>query len=73
MDKFIAGVIVVLLIAFIGASIYFTATPAGVAAWNNYWHDVEKVDDNTSYENRKHVEDTCRAMIASYESDRLVY
>ena len=73
MDKFIAGVVVVLLIAFIGTSIYFTATPAGVAAWNNYWHDVEKVDDNTSYENRKHVEDTCRAMIASYESDKLTY
>ena len=31
------------------------------------------MDDNTSYENRKKVEDTCRAMIASYESDKLTY
>lgn len=53
--------------------IYFTATPAGVAAWNNWFHDVQKVDDLTNYETRKQVEDTCRATIVSYESDKLTW
>ena len=36
-------------------------------------YDVQKADDATRYETRKQVEDTCRAMMASYESDRLTY
>ena len=55
------------------AGLYFIATPVGRAQWNNWFHDVQKADDNTRYETRKHVEDTCRAMISSYESDKLVY
>ena len=68
--KVFAAVISALLVI---ALLYFGLTPSGRAAWNNYFHDVQKADDNTRYENRKHVEDTCRSMIASYESDRLVY
>ena len=49
--------------------IFFVATPSGRTIWNNWWHDVKKADDNTSYENRKMVEDTCRTMIASYKTD----
>jgi hypothetical protein len=48
-------------------------TPSGRAAWNNWWHDVQKADDRTNYETIKKVEDTCRSMIASYESDKLTY
>ena len=48
-------------------------TPAGRAAINTYFYNVQKVDDLTSYETKKEVEDTCRAMISSYESDRLTY
>ena len=55
------------------AVLYFAATPGGRASWNNWWHDVQKVDDNTNYETRKQIEDTCRAMMASYESDKLTY
>ena len=33
----------------------------------------QKIDDATNYETIKKVEDTCRAMIASYESDKLTY
>lgn len=33
----------------------------------------QKIDDATNYDTRKKVEDTCRAMISSYESDRLTY
>ena len=69
MEKFIAIIMVLLLLA----GLYFIATPVGRAQWNNWFHDVQKADDNTRYETRKHVEDTCRAMISSYESDKLVY
>ena len=48
-------------------------TPAGRAAINSYFHDLQRVDDRTSYATRKQVEDSCRAMISSYESDRLTY
>lgn len=48
-------------------------TPSGRAAINSYFHDVQKVDDSTRYATRKEVEDSCRAMISSYESDKLTY
>ena len=32
-----------------------------------------KIDEATSYELKKEVEDSCRAMISSYEADKLVY
>lgn len=77
MPTWLKAVLITLLILFIltsiGLSIFFNATPAGKAMWNNWFHNVQKADDNTRYENRKKVEDTCRAMISSYESDKLVY
>ena len=48
-------------------------------SWGNTWlgNQVEyvdqKIDDATNYETRKTVEDSCRAMIASYEADKLTY
>lgn len=48
-------------------------TPTGRAAINSYFHEVQKADDATSYKTKKEVEDSCRAMISSYESDRLTY
>lgn len=64
---------IILAVLFIGGIFYFSATPAGVATWNNWFHAVQKADDMTNYETRKQVEDTCRAMIASYEADKLTY
>lgn len=64
---------VLLIVVFIGLPIFFGATPAGKAMWNNYFHAVQKADDATNYETRKKVEDTCRAMIASYNADKLTY
>ena len=52
---------------------FFCITPAGVALRNGYGYAVQKVDDATRYETRKKVEDTCRAMIANYEADRISY
>lgn len=64
---------VILAVLFIVGIIYFSATPSGTAAWNTWWHGVQKADDATNYETLKKVEDTCRSMIASYESDKLTY
>ena len=63
----------VLLCLCITLPIYFGATPSGKAMWNNWFHAVQKVDDDTNYKTLKKVEDTCRSMIASYEADKLTY
>lgn len=48
-------------------------TPVGRGIINTYQYNVQKVDDSTNYRTIKKVEDTCRAMISSYESDKLTY
>lgn len=63
----------VLAVLFIGSIIFFAATPSGRAMWNNWFFDVQKVDDATWYVTRKKVEDSCRSMMASYTSDKLTY
>lgn len=40
---------------------------------NSYFFIAQKVDDASSYETIKKVEDSCRAMIASYTADKLRY
>ena len=65
----IAAVFCTLLVV----AMVFYNTPTGRGIINNYFHEVQKVDDSTSYATRKQVEDGCRAMISSYESDRLTY
>lgn len=65
--------LLLLLAACIILPIFFGATPVGKAMWNNWFHAVQKADDATNYETRKKVEDTCRAMIASYNADKLTY
>lgn len=47
--------------------------PASRAAINTHFFNLQKTDDATSYKIIKKVEDTARAMIVSYESDRLTY
>ena len=69
MSKFL----IVLLVALLIVAIVFAATPFGRSAWNRWFHSVQKADDETSYTTKRQVEDTCRAMISSYESDRLTY
>ena len=46
---------------------------AGTYIGNKVDYIDQKIDDATSYETKKKVEDTCRAMISSYESDKLTY
>ena len=73
MNKVIAIIAAFVLIIVIGLHIFFNATPTGKAMWNNWFHAVQKVDDDTNYKTRKKVEDTCRSMISSYKSDKLTY
>lgn len=72
-EKIIAVVVAIVLVIVIGFTVWVCATPGGRAAWNLWFGNVQKVDDVTNYETRKKVEDTCRAMISSYEADRLTY
>ncbi|MBR3924484.1 MAG: hypothetical protein IKJ45_15300 [Kiritimatiellae bacterium] len=64
------GVVVLVCIMIVGGT---------VGGWFGAWfgNTVEyvdrKIDDATNYDTLKKVEDTCRAMQASYESDRLTY
>lgn len=57
---------------FVGAIIFFGFTPGGRSVWNEYTHEMEKADEN-KYETRKKVEDTARAMVASYNADVTTY
>ena len=53
----------------------------GCTAWGFVSHYIDnkveyahnKIEEATSYEVKKEVEDTCRAMISSYEADRMTY
>ena len=48
-------------------------TAGGVKLINEWRYSLQKADDATNYKTLKKVEDTCRSMITSYESDRLTY
>lgn len=48
-------------------------TPIGRGIINNYFYNLKQADNATDYKVIKQVEDTCRAMIASYNSDKLIY
>ena len=64
----------VIIISIIGVSVFGV-----VDGWFDTWftNKVEfvdrKIDAATNYETKKKVEDTCRTMIASYNSDKLTY
>lgn len=73
MEKVLAGIgitIFSLFLIFIG---YITFFPSGRALINNYDNMMKKVDDRTKYETRKKVEDTARASIASYKTDKATW
>ncbi len=63
---------IIVVICFL-AILFFAATPSGRTVWNNWFHSVWKADDNTNYKTKKMVEDTCRSMISSYNTDKLTY
>ena len=72
MKNFAFGLLIVLIVI----ALIIGGTLNG---WFNTWfaNKVEyinhKIDDATNYDTLKNVEDACRSMQASYESDRLTY
>ena len=72
-EKILATIGCVAIAALIVVSAVVNFTPSGRAAWNAWMHEVQEADDATRYETRKKVEDSCRAMVASYEADKLTY
>lgn len=50
-----------------------SCTTGGVAISNMYVGQLKEVDNLTNYETKKKVEDTCRALIVSYNSDKTMY
>lgn len=64
---------VALLVALLVIALFAYFLPSGRAFYNSWGHELHKVDDATRYQTRKQVEDTCRATIVSYESDKLAW
>lgn len=73
MSKIGTTITAIVIVFVVGAGIFFGVTPGGRGVWNSWFHEVQEVDDRTNYDTIKKVEDTCRAMIATYEADRLMY
>ena len=71
-EKTVYKLAAVLVILFIGIIVFFN-TPTGRGIINTHFYNIQKVDDVTNYRTMKKVEDSCRAMIASYYTDRLTY
>ena len=65
--------IAVAILAVVLIFVVIFAGPAIRAIRNSYDYAVQKADDATNYKTLREVEDTCRAMIASYEADRLIF
>ena len=72
MNKVIVGLLCLLVVVLL-FTVFFSCFPSGRALWNSWFLAVQKANDATAYSSRKQVEDTCRAMIASYTSDSLIY
>lgn len=72
MSKVGTIIVTIISVILIGGIIFFGFTPGGRSVWNSYTNSLEKADEN-QYETKKQVEDTARAMIASYKSDVATY
>ena len=73
MNKVVVGLLCLLMVVLLFCTVFFSCFPAGRAMWNLWFVTVRKADDTTAYSTRKQVENTCRAMMASYTSDSLIY
>lgn len=71
-NRIIVTIILIVLALFVVFWIWGN-TPTGRATVNNYIHKLQEVENATNYKIKKEVEDSCRAMISSYYTDRLTY
>ena len=72
-ESFFSALVTLFVFVIIIFGIYITFFPGGRALINSYDNTMRKVDDRTKYETRKKVEDTARASIATYKSDKSTY
>ena len=72
-DEAKASLWIGIILVIIGIILFLILTPAGRSLWNTTVYEIIKVDDETNYEKLKEVEDTCRSMISSYTSDKLIW
>lgn len=61
------------LIAIAVIVLIFCIAPINRAIHNRYIYNLKKVDEATDYNTLKNVEDSCRAMMASYQADKLIF
>ena len=73
MENKTATVLVAIVACILLIVIGYNFVPGVREAINKNQTAVQVVDDKTRYETLKKVEDTCRAMISSYESDVLTW
>ena len=73
MENKTATVLVAIVACIFLIVIGYNFAPGVREAINKNQTAVQIVDDQTRYETLKKVEDTCRAMISSYESDVLTW
>lgn len=71
--KKIVYVLLVIILLVIAAEMLTGCRWVGTYVGNTIDYVDQKIDDRTNYDTRKTVEDSCRAMIASYESDKLTW
>lgn len=68
--KTLGTIILTLIIALV---LSITFIPAARQAFNEYAFGMQRIDEETDYQNRKMVEDTARSMIANYEFAKAEY
>lgn len=73
MNKNLKNILITLAVIVCLIIIYFAFVPSGRRVFNSYTHSLQVAEDDTLYRTRKDVEDTCRSMQSSYESDKLVW
>jgi len=69
MEKTIGVIALMVVIVIVGCLV----VPWNRAFINRWDYTLKKVDETTRYETVKKVEDTSRAMIASYTADKMMY
>lgn len=71
--RVLKAIVIALLVCVVLALVLYGTVP-GFRTWaNGIFHGVQKADDASRYSTRRQVEDTARAMIASYEADVFTY
>lgn len=67
--KIVIAVVAVLIVGLIIFSVWANCTESGIRTLEEYKSSLHKAYDDTSYETRKKVEDTCRAYMSQYKTD----